>query len=138
VASTPHRNSHLKVTSTHFPTPFISNTNASPLGLSESLAKEVSSFGMKVLIVEPGAFRANFLGTGVKKTAKEMNPAYKGTVSEEMLKKLDDMDGKHRGGTRKAVSVSDDRILIVLCPTNPKTPNLKPCTPKNDPKRAPS
>jgi hypothetical protein len=67
-----------------------------------------------------------------------MNPAYKGTVSEDMLKILDGMDGKQRGDTRKTVSVSDDRILNVLCPTTPKTANLKPCTPKNDLKRAPS
>jgi NAD(P)-dependent dehydrogenase (short-subunit alcohol dehydrogenase family) len=68
--------------------------NAPHLGLSESLAKEVSPFGIKVLIVEPGAFRTNFLGTGVKKPAREINPAYKGTVSEDMLKLLDGMDGK--------------------------------------------
>jgi NAD(P)-dependent dehydrogenase (short-subunit alcohol dehydrogenase family) len=130
VASTPHRNSHLKVASTHFPTPFISNTNASSLGLSESLAKEVSSFGIKVLILEPGAFRTNFLGTGVKKPAKELNPAYKGTVSEDMLKKLDDMDGKQRGDTRKAVSVSGDPLPNILCPIIPEYPTLKPYTPK--------
>jgi short-subunit dehydrogenase len=74
----------------------MSNINASPLGLSESLAKEVSSFGVKVLIVEPDALRANFLGIGVQKPAAEMNPAYKGTTAEAMLKNLNDMDGKQR------------------------------------------
>lgn len=121
MASTPRRNSHLKAASPPFPVPCIpeTNTNAPSPGLSKSLAKQVSFFGIKVLIAEPGAFWTNFLSTGVKRAAKEMNPAYKGTVSEDMLKKLDEMGGKQRGDTRKVVSVSDDRILNVLCPTTP-------------------
>ncbi|HEY1178562.1 MAG TPA: oxidoreductase [Phytomonospora sp.] len=34
-------------------------------GLSEALAAEVASFGIKVLIVEPGAFRTSFAGGGL-------------------------------------------------------------------------
>jgi NAD(P)-dependent dehydrogenase (short-subunit alcohol dehydrogenase family) len=35
-------------------------------GLSECLAKEVAPFGIKVLIVEPGAFRTSLFGAGFK------------------------------------------------------------------------
>ena len=35
-------------------------------GLSEALAQEVAPFGIKVLIVEPGAFRTNLAGAGMR------------------------------------------------------------------------
>jgi NAD(P)-dependent dehydrogenase (short-subunit alcohol dehydrogenase family) len=35
-------------------------------GFSEALAQEVAGFGVKVLIVEPGNFRTNLLGSGTK------------------------------------------------------------------------
>jgi NAD(P)-dependent dehydrogenase (short-subunit alcohol dehydrogenase family) len=35
-------------------------------GLSESLAKEVAPFGVRVLIVEPGAFRTNLFGSAFR------------------------------------------------------------------------
>ncbi|GME59157.1 hypothetical protein GTA08_BOTSDO03910 [Neofusicoccum parvum] len=44
-------------------------------GLSESLAKELSPFNIDVLIVEPGAFRTNFLASGVH-TEKPLSDAY--------------------------------------------------------------
>jgi NAD(P)-dependent dehydrogenase (short-subunit alcohol dehydrogenase family) len=36
-------------------------------GLSESLAKEVAPFGVRVLIVEPGAFRTHLFGAGFRR-----------------------------------------------------------------------
>jgi NAD(P)-dependent dehydrogenase (short-subunit alcohol dehydrogenase family) len=35
-------------------------------GVSEALAREVASFGIKVLIVEPGQFRTNLAGGGMR------------------------------------------------------------------------
>ena len=35
-------------------------------GLSEALAQEVATFGIKVLLVEPGNFRTNLLGSGTR------------------------------------------------------------------------
>jgi len=35
-------------------------------GLSEALAQEVAAFGIKVLVVEPGNFRTNLLGSGTR------------------------------------------------------------------------
>ena len=48
-------------------------------GLSEALADEVSGFGIKVLIVEPGAFRTNLFGA---KSASGELSAYNDTVGQ--------------------------------------------------------
>jgi NAD(P)-dependent dehydrogenase (short-subunit alcohol dehydrogenase family) len=47
-------------------------------GLSEALAEEVAPFGIKVIIVEPGAFRTEFLGRSIAAGAVRM-PEYEGT-----------------------------------------------------------
>ncbi|OJD29570.1 short-chain dehydrogenase [Diplodia corticola] len=44
-------------------------------GLTESLAAELTPFGIDVLLVEPGAFRTSFLKSGVR-TEKALSPAY--------------------------------------------------------------
>ena len=48
-------------------------------GLSESLAKEVAPFGIKVLIVEPGPFRTDWAGRSLK-TPKRPIEAYAETA----------------------------------------------------------
>ncbi|WP_327186894.1 oxidoreductase [Streptomyces sp. NBC_01334] len=52
-----------------------SATKAALEQLSEGLADEVAPFGIKVLIVEPGAFRTNLFGKGAAYFSEE-NPAY--------------------------------------------------------------
>lgn len=52
-----------------------SATKAALEQLSEALADEVTPFGVKVLIVEPGAFRTNLFGQGAAYFSEE-NPAY--------------------------------------------------------------
>ncbi|MDR6979619.1 NAD(P)-dependent dehydrogenase (short-subunit alcohol dehydrogenase family) [Streptomyces sp. 3330] len=52
-----------------------SATKAALEQLSEGLADEVAPFGIKVLIVEPGAFRTNLFGKGAAYFSAE-NPAY--------------------------------------------------------------
>jgi NAD(P)-dependent dehydrogenase (short-subunit alcohol dehydrogenase family) len=47
-------------------------------GLSEALAAEVAPFGIKVLIVEPGQFRTNLAGAGMRHMPEL--PAYADTV----------------------------------------------------------
>jgi NAD(P)-dependent dehydrogenase (short-subunit alcohol dehydrogenase family) len=47
-------------------------------GLSESLAGELASFGIKVTIVEPGGFRTDFQGRSIAMPAKVL-PEYAGT-----------------------------------------------------------
>ncbi|HEU5028621.1 MAG TPA: oxidoreductase [Spirillospora sp.] len=70
-------------------------------GLTEALAGEVAPFGIKVMIVEPGAFRTSFAGGGLQMAA-EM-PEYAGTVGL-VRKGLPDSDGKQPGDPVKAAA----------------------------------
>ncbi|MGI5327519.1 oxidoreductase [Actinomadura nitritigenes] len=70
-------------------------------GLTEALAGEVAPFGIKVMIVEPGAFRTSFAGGGLL-MADEM-PEYADTVGQ-VRKGLPDSDGKQPGDPAKAAA----------------------------------
>ncbi|KAF8866724.1 NAD(P)-binding protein [Acephala macrosclerotiorum] len=81
-------------------------------GLSESLQREVSPFGIRVLLVEPGAFRTRFLAGGsTMRPKREMSEAYKETSVKATLGKFGEMDGKQRGDANKAVSVMFDVVM---------------------------
>jgi NAD(P)-dependent dehydrogenase (short-subunit alcohol dehydrogenase family) len=71
-------------------------------GLSEALAREVAPFNISVLIVEPGAFRTNFL-SAVKKTETPLSEPYRGGPVDIALGKFGAAQGKQRGDPRKAV-----------------------------------
>lgn len=71
-------------------------------GLSEALAREVAPFNISVLIVEPGAFRTNFL-SAVQKTVTPLSEPYKGGPVDVVLGKFEAAQGKQRGDPRKAV-----------------------------------
>lgn len=73
-------------------------------GVSESLSHELSPFGIRVLIVEPGAFRTNFLHAGVY-TKKPMTAEYEGTPLAAVLGKFDTMRGTQKGDPKKAAKV---------------------------------
>ncbi|RFN42345.1 hypothetical protein FIE12Z_12829 [Fusarium flagelliforme] len=73
-------------------------------GLTESLSKEVREFGINVLIVEPGAFRTNFLDASIKSNIS-VEKAYEGTLLGETLKKFANSAGKQRGDPNKAVDI---------------------------------
>ena len=69
-------------------------------GMSEALAKEVESFGIKVTLIEPGAFRTDFNGRSLA-AAEQSIDAY-ATVSGASLQWFKDMDGKQLGNPRSA------------------------------------
>ncbi|MFD5467067.1 oxidoreductase [Kitasatospora sp. NPDC127059] len=77
-------------------------------GLSEALAQEVAGFGIKVLIVEPGAFRTGFAGGGALAHATPIE-AYEPVVGP-VRTGLPDSDGKQPGDPARAA----EAILTAL------------------------
>src|SRR5690349_16678474 len=69
-------------------------------GLSEALALEVKPFGIKVLIVEPGAFRTDFGGASALRSMP-VNAAYKDILGN-IRNVLHDMHGTQPGDPAKA------------------------------------
>ncbi|GKZ38933.1 hypothetical protein AbraIFM66950_011507 [Aspergillus brasiliensis] len=72
-------------------------------GLSESLARELAPFNISVLVVEPGAFRTNFLAAAVKNETG-LSEAYRGTPVDAVLGKFDGMQGTQLGDPAKGVA----------------------------------
>lgn len=68
--------------------------------LSEALSKEVESLGIKVTIVEPGAFRTDFNGRSL--AAPEQLIDDYAPITSPFLQWLQEMDGKQPGDPDKA------------------------------------
>lgn len=92
-----------------------SATKAALEQLSEGLADEVTPFGVKVLIVEPGAFRTNLFGKGAAYFSEE-NPAYAEKVGATR-KLVRGGDGGQPGDPAKAAAA----ILLALDAENPRS-----------------
>ena len=71
------------------------------IGLSESLARELAEHNIQVLIVEPGAFRTNFLGA-YKTTAASSVENY--SAAKSVLDKFVEWNGSQPGDPTKAAS----------------------------------
>jgi NAD(P)-dependent dehydrogenase (short-subunit alcohol dehydrogenase family) len=71
-------------------------------GISEALAKEVASLGIKVIIVEPGAFRTDFNGRSL--VMDEPKIADYEEVLSDFRTWIQDMDGKQPGDPVKAAA----------------------------------
>jgi NAD(P)-dependent dehydrogenase (short-subunit alcohol dehydrogenase family) len=71
-------------------------------GVSEALAQEVAPFGIKVLIVEPGQFRTNLAGVGMRHMPEIS--AYEQTVGATRAF-AHSMHGTEPGDPRKAAAV---------------------------------
>jgi NAD(P)-dependent dehydrogenase (short-subunit alcohol dehydrogenase family) len=82
-------------------------------GVSEALAQEVASFGIKVLIVEPGAFRTNLQGAAMRDMP--IIDAYQANVGPTR-DALHGLSGTQQGDPAKAARA------IELALAAPKTP----------------
>jgi NAD(P)-dependent dehydrogenase (short-subunit alcohol dehydrogenase family) len=91
-----------------------SATKAALEQLSEGLADEVAPFGIKVLIVEPGAFRTNLFGKSAAYFSAE-NPAYAEKVGATR-QMVQGSDGTQPGDPAKAAAA------IRLALAAPETP----------------
>lgn len=74
-------------------------------GLSEALAQEVAPFGLKVIIVEPGALRTNFAGNNALRMMPVME-AYQDIVGP-IRGLLDNLHGVQDGDPAKAAHALD-------------------------------
>jgi NAD(P)-dependent dehydrogenase (short-subunit alcohol dehydrogenase family) len=75
-------------------------------GFSEVLAKEVAPFGVKVTIIEPGAFRTDWAGSSMK-TGQDFHPDYQPTVGA-VIEGLRATSGKQDGDPARAAKIIID------------------------------
>lgn len=70
-------------------------------GASEALYGELAPYGIRVLVVQPGAFRTNFQGAG---TGPSLSEPYVGTTVDTILQRVVGNDGKERGDPVRAAN----------------------------------
>ena len=78
-------------------------------GMSDALAEEMAPFGVKVLIVEPGAFRTDFSGRSIK-TAHGSVAAYAGMQAGEAPNMIAAYHGNEPGDPVKAARAIIDAV----------------------------
>jgi NAD(P)-dependent dehydrogenase (short-subunit alcohol dehydrogenase family) len=82
-------------------------------GISEALAQEVASFGIKVLIVEPGAFRTSFAADALKHMP--VLEAYRDIIGG-IRDFSHGMDGTQEGNPAKAAAAIDKALSAANTP----------------------
>jgi NAD(P)-dependent dehydrogenase (short-subunit alcohol dehydrogenase family) len=78
-------------------------------GFSEALAQEVIPFGIKVVIVEPGPFRTQFLSGSLKMPKNKIALYQKGPVAQ-MYQYQEKMNGKQEGDPVKGAKAIVDYV----------------------------
>lgn len=78
-------------------------------GFSEALAQEISPFGIKVTIVEPGPFRTQFLADSLKIAQNKIDAYQKGPVAQ-MYQYMEQMNGRQEGDPVKAAKAIVDYV----------------------------
>ncbi len=86
-------------------------------GFSEALAQELSPFGIRVVLVEPGPFRTEFLG-GSMKLPEQRIDVYAKTPVGQMYGYMEKMNGKQEGDPVKGAQAIVDYV-------NNNTPHLR-------------
>ncbi|MET7927005.1 oxidoreductase [Streptomyces sp. NPDC005349] len=71
-------------------------------GLSEALQHELSPFGVPVTIIEPGAFRTDWAGKGLRRAA-ERSPVY-AALAERGDRGMSRLDGEQQGDPDRAAA----------------------------------
>ena len=84
-------------------------------GLSHALRLEVAAFGIAVTIVEPGGFRTDWAGSGLRTSGLAL-PDYAGSVTEAMRSGVPSSDGTQPGDPGRAA-----QALVALADA-PKPP----------------
>jgi NAD(P)-dependent dehydrogenase (short-subunit alcohol dehydrogenase family) len=70
-------------------------------GISECLAKEVSSFGINVTVLEPGQFRTDFFNKGKTQVKESNKPDYKPLV-DGLNQQFTSVNGRQNGSPERA------------------------------------
>lgn len=83
-------------------------------GVSESLAHELKSLGIKVTIVQPGPFRTGFIGRSLERA--ESHIADYDRTSGKFMRFLETMDGKQPGDPASAAEAIIDAVESVAPP----------------------
>ena len=86
-------------------------------GLSEALRRELEPFGIGVTIVEPGAFRTRWAGSGLRQSERVI-PEYE--LLTALRDNLERLDGTQRGDPRRAAAA------IIRAVESPEPPSRLP------------
>ncbi len=84
-------------------------------GVSQSLAQEVAPLGIKVTLVEPGAFRTGFLSSRSLRRASGRIADYEAT-SGQSIRDFEGMAGKQLGDPAKGAAAIVDAVLAAVPP----------------------